>query len=119
MSRHRDEVYLLDIRQSCARIAQYSAGVTWEAFAENTEKQDAIIRQLEIIGEATSHLSLAFREAHDKTPWQRIKGLRDVLIHGYGSVDVGRVWTIAVGQVPQLGVAVTHALAEREADRAR
>lgn len=53
MSRHRDNVYLLDIREACDRIGRYSAGVTWEAFEGNTEKQDAIIRQLEIIGEAT------------------------------------------------------------------
>lgn len=91
-------------------------GVTWEAFEGNTEKQDAIIRPLEIIGEATGHLSPAFRAAHQDTPWQRIKGLRDVLIHGYANVDVKRVRPIATTQVPSLRAAVEHAWAECQAD---
>lgn len=108
-------MYLQHIHEACKRIGRYSAGVTWAAFEANTEKQDAIIRQLEIIGEATGHLSPTFRATHRDMPWQRIKDLRNVLIHGYANVDGKRVWRIATEQVPPLRAAVEHALAEHQA----
>ena len=114
MSRHHDAVYLVHIRDACERIRQYSTGVTWAAFERNTEKQDAIARQLEVIGEATGYLSPTFRAAHDGTPWQRLKDLRNVLIHGYAQVNLQRVWHIATEQVPPLRAAVEQALAERQ-----
>jgi uncharacterized protein with HEPN domain len=63
---------------------------------------DAVIRQLEIIGEATKNLSSDFRSAHPQIPWKDIAGMRDRLIHGYMAVDLPAVWDTATTDVPQL-----------------
>jgi uncharacterized protein with HEPN domain len=116
MSRHHDDLYLRHIRAACDRVAQYLTGVSWAAFEENMEKQDAVIRQLEILGEAAGRLSDPFRQAHPEMPWQRIKDLRNVLIHGYAHVDLTRVWEIAHESVPPLRHVVDQALRAQDAE---
>jgi uncharacterized protein with HEPN domain len=64
--------------------------------------QDAVVRQLEVIGEATKRLSVPLREAHPEIPWRRIAGLRDVLIHDYMGVDIDAVWQATQRDVPDL-----------------
>lgn len=116
MSRHHDELYLRHMRAACDQIARYLAGVSWAAFEQNPEKQDAVIRQLEILGEAAGRLSAPFRQAHPEMPWQRIKDLRNVLIHGYAHVDLTRVWQIARDSVPALRHAVDQALRAQDTE---
>lgn len=106
-----DRVYLLHIRDAVERIEQY-ASHGHEAFLKEHHWQDGIVRQLEIIGEATKHLSPQFREAHAQIPWQRIAGLRDVLIHDYMGVDVAAVWDIVQNRVPELKSLIKAALKE-------
>jgi uncharacterized protein with HEPN domain len=74
--------------------------------------QDAIIRQLEVIGEASKQLSMQLREANPDVPWQRICGLRDVLIHNYMGVDLEEVWGIVERRIPDLKQAVERILSE-------
>jgi uncharacterized protein with HEPN domain len=74
--------------------------------------QDAIIRQLEVIGEASKRLSPQLREANPDVPWQRICGLRDVLIHNYMGVDLEEVWGIVERRIPDLKQAVERILSE-------
>ena len=108
---NRDRAYLLHIRDAIERIEQYvSHG--HEAFLKEYHWQDGIIRQLEIIGEATKRLSSQFREAHPQIPWQRIAGLRDVLIHDYMGVDLTAVWDIVQNRLPELKAHVLAALEE-------
>ena len=64
--------------------------------------QDATIRQLEVIGEATKNISPELRARHPQIPWRRIAGLRDVLIHNYMGVDIGAVWVITQQNLPDL-----------------
>jgi Ribonuclease HepT-like len=68
-----------------------------DVFVSTSHWQDAVIRQLEIIGEATKRLSKELCSQHPEVPWRRIAGLRDVLIHDYMDVDIKAVWEIAKG----------------------
>jgi len=106
-----DRTYLLHIRDAIERIEQY-ASRGHEAFLTEYHWQDGIIRQLEIVGEATKHLSAEFRKAHPQVPWQRIAGLRDVLVHDYMGVDLDAVWDIVRNRVPELKSQVLAALRE-------
>jgi len=106
-----DRTYLLHIRDAPERIEQY-ASHGHEAFLSEHHWQDGIVRQLEIIGEATKHLSPEFRKAHPQIPWQRVAGLRDVLIHDYMGVDLEAVWDIGRNRVPKLKSQVLAALSE-------
>lgn len=68
------------------------AGVTWDAFAENEDKQGNVVRCLEIIGEAANHVAAEIREASSDIPWSGIIGMRNNLIHGYSEVNYRLVW---------------------------
>jgi uncharacterized protein with HEPN domain len=108
---NRDAVYLRHILDAIARIEAYTAGGRGE-FLATPHWQDATIRQLEIIGEATKRLSPELRERNSSVPWRRIAGLRDVLIHNYMGVDLPAVWDVVVRHVPPLKQAVEATLVE-------
>lgn len=98
----RDEsVYLEHIRDAIEKIESY-VSVGRDEFMAGSHWQDAVIRQLEIIGEATKRLSHRLRQRHDEVPWRRIAGLRDVLIHDYMGVDLAAVWEITQQDLPPL-----------------
>ncbi len=105
-----DLPYLLHIRDAIGRIEDYGR-CGKESFCTTPHWQDAIIRQLEIIGEATKRLSSEVREDHPEIPWRRLAGLRDVLIHDYMSVDLEAVWAIVQDGVPALKACVERILA--------
>jgi uncharacterized protein with HEPN domain len=90
--RRDDAVYLRHILDAIDKIEEYSAGMDRAAFQASPMTQDAVIRQLEIIGEATKRLSQGLRSASVSVPWQDIGGMRDKLIHDYMGVDVETVW---------------------------
>ena len=85
-----DRVYLQHILDAIEKITSYIS-VGRDVFLTTSHWQDAVIRQLEIIGEATKRLSEDLRSKYDQVPWRRIAGLRDVLIHGYMGVDLAAV----------------------------
>jgi len=96
-----DRVYLRHILDATEKVEEYTA-VGHDLFMEQTHWQDAVIRQLEIIGEATKRISSDTRDRYPDVPWKRIAGLRDVLIHGYMGVDVKAVWEITRKNIPEL-----------------
>jgi uncharacterized protein with HEPN domain len=98
-----DTVYLRHILEAAEKIAEY-VSVGRETFMAESHWQDAVIRQLEIIGEATKHLSMDIRRQHDAVPWRRLAGLRDVLIHAYMGVDIDAVWQLTQSKIPSLRV---------------
>jgi uncharacterized protein with HEPN domain len=102
MSRHKDALYIHHIQEACRKIIHRLSGVTRAAFDADDEKQDGIIRQLEIIGEAAGQVSEDFRQSHPFIDWRGMKDLRNVLIHGYANVDLDEVWRIAHTHVPEL-----------------
>lgn len=91
-----DKLYLINILECISRVEAYT-GSGAEGFRTSTLIQDAVIRNLEIIGEATKRLSPELRDRYPGVPWTRIAGLRDVLIHNYLAVDLDEVWAIVNG----------------------
>ena len=106
-----DLVYLRHILDAIQKIESY-VSVGHETFMSTSHWQDAVIRQLEIIGEATKRLSPDVRSQYSHIPWKRIAGLRDVLIHDYLGVDISLVWQITQTYLPELKRQLDAILAE-------
>jgi uncharacterized protein with HEPN domain len=96
-----DGVFLSHIRDAIERIESYTARGK-EAFYHESIIQDAVIRNLEIIGEAVKNLSSNFRTQHPNVAWTQIAGMRDVLIHGYFGVNIETVWNAIENRLPEL-----------------
>ncbi len=86
---------LRDILDSAKAIQKYMAGVTHEKFLADTEKQDAVLRRLEIIGEAASRLAPETQALFPDLPFRAMRGMRNIIAHDYGEVDLEQVWTTA------------------------
>lgn len=97
-----DLVYLAHIKDALQQIATYTEGMDEASFRINRLVQDAVIRQFEIVGEATKNLSDNFRERHQGMPWKDLAGFRDKLIHQYFGVDLSTVWRSVVDDLPIL-----------------
>ncbi|MBP1780072.1 MAG: hypothetical protein H6Q86_6083 [candidate division NC10 bacterium] len=94
-------VFLQHIRDAIARIEVYTAAGR-RAFLSDTMVQDAVIRNLEVIGEAVRNLPIDLRRRHPKIPWRSITALRNVLIHEYFGVDIDIVWRVVERRLPTL-----------------
>jgi uncharacterized protein with HEPN domain len=86
---------LADILDSARSIQTYLAGVTREQFMANPEKQDAVLRRLEVIGEAASRLTPQTQALFPNLPFRAMRGMRNIIAHDYGDVDLDRVWKTA------------------------
>ena len=102
MSKRADRELLSDIHEAIQRISTYLVGVEYDSFAKDTKTQDAVIRNLEILGEATKNLSEEFRAAHIGVPWKSMAGARDRLIHHYFGVNLDIVWQIVSTELPKV-----------------
>jgi len=97
-----DQVYIEHILEAIERIEKYTEELDEQEFRETDMVQDAVVRQIEVIGEATKQLSDEKREEHPEIPWKDIAGMRDNLIHNYFGVDLEQVWQTVKQDIPHL-----------------
>ncbi|MFC1733808.1 DUF86 domain-containing protein [candidate division KSB1 bacterium] len=97
-----DSIYIDHILQSINRIFEYTKGITKTAFSKNNLIQDAVIRNFEIIGEATKKVTQEYKQVHYEIPWKEMSGMRDKLIHDYIGVDIAVIWKTIKEDLPLL-----------------
>lgn len=105
-----DVAYLEHIADAIRRIRIYTKDGRG-AFESDLLIQDGVIRNLEVIGEATKRLSANLRQSHPEVPWQRMAGMRGVLIHNYLGVDLRLVWDVVPHRLPELQIQIDSILA--------
>lgn len=96
------EIFIGHILSCINDILLYTEGMSIESFMSNKMVQDAVIRNFEVMGEASKNISADFRNQQSEIPWRQIAGLRDVLIHNYLKVDLEAVWTTVTDHLPSL-----------------
>jgi len=103
--------YLEHMLQACDRVIQYTAGMTKEVFLANALVQDAVLRNIEILGEATKNVleySPEFGTSHPEIPWIDIYGMRNRIAHGYFFVNLDLVWSVVSVRLPELRPMISH-----------
>ena len=116
MTSESDLVYLRHIRDAIERIERYTTSVSKEEFFGEEMRQDAVIRQLSIIGEAANDLSEEFRREYSSIPWADVYGMRNKLVHDYFGVDLEAVWDTIRHDLPSLARTVDTAILDIEED---
>ena len=105
-----DKLYLSHILDAISSIESYVDGLDSVAFADDPLRQDGVVRQLGIVGEAVKRLSTEIREINPQVPWRDITGMRDRLVHDYMGVNVESVWKTVQVDLPELRRAVSSIL---------
>jgi uncharacterized protein with HEPN domain len=95
-------VFLDDILEAIIKIKSYTTGMDYESFIQDHKTVDAVIRNLEIVGEAAKGIPENIRQNNQEIEWQRIIGLRNVLIHQYSGIDLEVVWDVIGNKLPLL-----------------
>ena len=94
--------YLSHIVEAIKKINKYTKGLRKEEFLEKDIVQDAVVRNIEIIGEAVKNLPREFKEKHKDTPWKDTAGMRDRIVHFYFGIDLQLVWNTIKDDIPEL-----------------
>lgn len=106
MSKRGDFELICDIKEAIKRIEDYLSDSTFEKFLKDIKSQDAIVRNLEIIGEAAKGISSELIQKYDKIPWKKLSGMRDRLIHHYFGVNLDIIWEIVKHDLPDLSAEI-------------
>ena len=106
------EDYLRDLLDAIEKIQDFIKDLDYEDFKKDDKTKFAVIRGLEIIGEATKHISEEVRVKYPEVPWKEMAGMRDVLAHDYFGVDEETVWLTAKNKIPQLKPSIEKILNE-------
>jgi uncharacterized protein with HEPN domain len=102
----RDLDCVTDIVAAARMALGYVEGGAYEEFMGNTMRQDAVVRQLLVIGEASKRISEEFKALHPAVPWRQMSGMRDILVHSYDHVDFDEVWRVVADDLKNLVAAV-------------
>ena len=105
-------VYLDDILEAIGWVQNYSSGLSYDSFQSDRRTVDAVVRNLEIVGEAVKQIPQDIRARHPEIDWKKIAGLRDILIHNYFGIDLEVIWDILENKLTPLQEAITQILAE-------
>jgi len=112
---YRDyKVYLNDILEAIRKIQNYTKNMSFSEFKRNELVQDAVIRNLEIIGEAVKRIPDDIKRRHPHIEWRKIAGLRDILIHAYFGIDLEIIWDIIKNKIPDLKEKISRILEEKD-----
>lgn len=111
----RDLAYLRDIQESARLAISYLEGVGLESFTADTRLQDAVIRRIEIIGEAARRVPEETRAAYPSIPWRLMIGMRNQVVHMYDGVDLHVVWATVREDLPALLDAIAAILGREDA----
>jgi uncharacterized protein with HEPN domain len=98
----RDDTYLVDIPESAKIALDYVSGKSWHDFYEDIQCQDAVVRRIEIIGEAARRVSQERRDQHPQIPGREMTSMRNLVIHEYDVVDINQVWDTVQNKLPPL-----------------
>jgi uncharacterized protein with HEPN domain len=98
----RDDTYLVDILESAKIALDYVFDKTWDEFYVDTQCQDAVVRRIEIIGEAARRVSTETRVKYPEIEWREMTSMRNLVIHEYDVVDIGQVWDTVRNKLPPL-----------------
>lgn len=96
------DLYLEDILASALKILEFTKGLSYQGFRDDAKTFDAVVRNLEIIGEAAKKIPDDLRKTRSEIEWKKIAGLRDILIHEYFGIDAELVWDIIQNKIPKL-----------------
>jgi hypothetical protein len=99
--KRRFKLFLEDIIQSIEKIEEYISGLSYKDFVERGLIIDAVVRNLEIIGEASKRIPINIRESYSEIPWRRMIGLRNIVTHEYFGIDLNIIWTIVTVNLPE------------------
>ena len=95
-------LFLEDMRAACEKTIRFSQGLTLAEFLADAKTHDAVMRNLEVIGEAAKHIPEEVRKRNPSVPWRKISGFRDVAAHEYFGIDTDVVWNLITHEVPAL-----------------
>lgn len=99
-------------------IEEYLKGLTETEFLNSTQQQDAIIRRVELIGEAVKNIAPVVKDRYPEIPWKRIAGMRDILVHDYLGLDLEITWKVAQVEIPELKTKMLEVRRDLEAEDA-
>ena len=111
----KEEAFLKDIQEASRRIQAYTEDTDYDAFCADIKTQDAVMRNLEIIGEAAKQLSEVVRQQAPQIPWRNIARMRDKLIHHYFGVNLDIVWRVVQDDLTPLMIAIDNILTSTDA----